>query len=57
MTDLSAVQMSILMRVFIGSGFVRAGLGFGGTALALPFAQVADAHVVVAPVIGGTIRV
>ena len=40
MTDLSVVQMGMLLVVFIWSGFVRAGLGFGGTALALPFALV-----------------
>ena len=40
MTDLSAVQIGVLMLVFTWSGFVRAGLGFGGTALALPFALV-----------------
>lgn len=40
MTDLSTVQMIMLMPVFTWSGFVRAGLGFGGTALALPFALI-----------------
>jgi uncharacterized protein len=40
MTDLSAVQTCLLMLVFAWSGFVRAGLGFGGTALALPLALI-----------------
>lgn len=40
MTDLSAVQVLSLILIFAWSGFVRAGLGFGGTALALPFALI-----------------
>ena len=36
MADLSTVQLILVCLIFIWSGFVRAGLGFGGVALALP---------------------
>jgi uncharacterized membrane protein YfcA len=34
--ELSTVQLILIGLIFIWSGFVRAGLGFGGVALALP---------------------
>lgn len=36
MPELSTVQLILIGLIFIWSGFVRAGLGFGGVALALP---------------------
>lgn len=36
MSDLSLFQLLLVGLIFIWSGFVRAGLGFGGVALALP---------------------
>lgn len=37
MTDLSLVQYALIGLIFIWSGFVRSGLGFGGAVLSLPF--------------------
>ena len=37
MEDLSWYQYAIIGLTFVWSGFVRSGLGFGGTVLALPF--------------------
>lgn len=37
MTDLPLIQYVLIGCVFIWSGFVRSGLGFGGAVLALPF--------------------
>ncbi|MDC0661579.1 sulfite exporter TauE/SafE family protein [Marinobacter sp. SS21] len=37
MSDLSIVQYSLIGLIFIWSGFVRSGLGFGGAVLSLPF--------------------
>jgi len=37
MTDLSLWQYALIGLVFVWSGFVRSGLGFGGAVLALPF--------------------
>ena len=37
MTDLSLWQYVLIGLVFVWSGFVRSGLGFGGAVLALPF--------------------
>jgi len=37
MGQLDPLQLSLVGLVFIWSGFVRSGLGFGGTVLALPF--------------------
>lgn len=34
--DLSFLQIAATCLIFIWSGFVRAGLGFGGAVLALP---------------------
>lgn len=36
MADLSGLQLVAVALLFVWSGFVRAGLGFGGVALALP---------------------
>ena len=37
MPDLSNLQLILIALVFVWSGFVRSGLGFGGAALSLPF--------------------
>ena len=37
MLDLSWIQYSLIALIFIWSGFVRSGLGFGGAVLSLPF--------------------
>lgn len=37
MTDLSLLQYVLIGLIFIWSGFVRSGLGFGGAVLSLPF--------------------
>ena len=34
--DFSTAQLIAISAIFVWSGFVRAGLGFGGAALALP---------------------
>ncbi|WP_108124230.1 TSUP family transporter [Saccharospirillum mangrovi] len=53
MSDLSLMQYGLIALVFIWSGFVRSGLGFGGAALSLPFLLlIADRPVVFLPIIG-----
>ncbi len=37
MSDLNNVQLILIGLIFIWSGFVRSGLGFGGAVLSLPF--------------------
>lgn len=37
MSDLSLIQYGLVALIFIWSGFVRSGLGFGGAVLSLPF--------------------
>ena len=37
MSDLSLIQYVLIALIFIWSGFVRSGLGFGGAVLSLPF--------------------
>ncbi|SOB78090.1 hypothetical protein SAMN04488490_3939 [Marinobacter sp. LV10R510-11A] len=37
MSDLSLIQYGLIALIFIWSGFVRSGLGFGGAVLSLPF--------------------
>src|SRR5690554_437315 len=37
MSDLSLIQYVLITLIFIWSGFVRSGLGFGGAVLSLPF--------------------
>ena len=38
MTELSLLQLAFVGLIFVWSGFVRAGLGFGGNAMTLPLA-------------------
>lgn len=42
MTDLALYQLALIAAVFIWSGFVRSGLGFGGAVLSLPFLLLID---------------
>lgn len=37
MAELSSLQLALIFVIFVWSGFVRSGLGFGGAVLALPF--------------------
>lgn len=37
MAELSSLQLFLIALVFVWSGFVRSGLGFGGSVLSLPF--------------------
>ena len=37
MADLTPIQYALIALVFVWSGFVRSGLGFGGAVLSLPF--------------------
>lgn len=37
LSDFSSTQIFLIVLIFIWSGFVRSGLGFGGAALGLPF--------------------
>ncbi|MGO1659506.1 MAG: TSUP family transporter [Marinobacter sp.] len=37
MSDLSLIQYGLVALIFVWSGFVRSGLGFGGAVLSLPF--------------------
>jgi uncharacterized protein len=37
MAELSTIQYALIALVFVWSGFVRSGLGFGGAVLSLPF--------------------
>lgn len=37
MSDLTVVQYILIALIFVWSGFVRSGLGFGGAVLSLPF--------------------
>ncbi|MBW4934015.1 TSUP family transporter [Marinobacter sp. F4206] len=52
MSDLSLVQYLLIALIFIWSGFVRSGLGFGGAVLSLPFLLlVLDEPLVFLPII------
>jgi len=42
MSELSLTQYSLIALIFIWSGFVRSGLGFGGAVLSLPFLLLVD---------------
>lgn len=42
MTDLALYQYALIGLIFIWSGFVRSGLGFGGAVLSLPFLLLVD---------------
>jgi len=37
MSDLAIYQYLLIALIFVWSGFVRSGLGFGGSVLSLPF--------------------
>ncbi|WP_165855613.1 TSUP family transporter [Marinobacter sp. JSM 1782161] len=52
MSDLSLVQYVLIGLIFVWSGFVRSGLGFGGAVLSLPFLLlVLDDPIVFLPII------
>ncbi|MBW7470699.1 TSUP family transporter [Marinobacter sp. M216] len=52
MSDLSLIQYALIALIFIWSGFVRSGLGFGGAVLSLPFLLlVLDEPLVFLPII------
>ncbi|UJF20835.1 sulfite exporter TauE/SafE family protein [Shewanella sp. OMA3-2] len=42
MLELTAIQYVLIALVFVWSGFVRSGLGFGGAVLSLPFLLLID---------------
>lgn len=42
MAELTAIQLLLIGIIFIWSGFVRSGLGFGGSVLSLPFMLLVD---------------
>ncbi len=42
MSDLSYLQLVLIAIIFVWSGFVRSGLGFGGAVLSLPFLLMVD---------------
>lgn len=42
MADLQGYQLALIGLIFIWSGFVRSGLGFGGSVLSLPFMLLVD---------------
>lgn len=42
MPDLELYQYVLITLIFIWSGFVRSGLGFGGSVLSLPFMLLID---------------
>lgn len=42
MMDLSWVQLAVIAIIFVWSGFVRSGLGFGGALFTLPFLLLID---------------
>ncbi len=42
MSDLTSIQYLLIGLIFIWSGFVRSGLGFGGAVLSLPFLLMVD---------------
>ncbi|MCK2151134.1 TSUP family transporter [Marinobacter alexandrii] len=52
MSELSIAQYSLIALIFVWSGFVRSGLGFGGAVLSLPFLLlVLDEPLVFLPII------
>jgi uncharacterized protein len=52
MADLTTLQTCLIALIFVWSGFVRSGLGFGGAVLSLPFLLlVHDAPLVYLPII------
>lgn len=44
MADLHAYQYVLIGLIFVWSGFVRSGLGFGGAVMSLPFLLLIDNH-------------
>ncbi len=44
MADLQTWQYALIALIFVWSGFVRSGLGFGGSVLSLPFLLLIDNH-------------
>lgn len=44
MFELTGYQLFLIALVFVWSGFVRSGLGFGGAVLSLPFLLLIDNH-------------
>jgi len=42
MTDFNWIQLSLIFDIFVWSGFVRTGLGFGGAMLSMPFLLLID---------------
>jgi len=42
MSDLTFIQLALIAIIFVWSGFVRSGLGFGGAVLSLPFLLMVD---------------
>jgi uncharacterized membrane protein YfcA len=51
--DLTPITVVVLMLAFAWAGFVRAGLGFGGLALAYPILLlVVDSPIIVIPIMG-----
>lgn len=44
MADLHAYQYVLIALIFVWSGFVRSGLGFGGAVMSLPFLLLIDNH-------------
>jgi uncharacterized membrane protein YfcA len=42
MADLSLTQLTLVLLIFVWSGFVRTGLGFGGAMMALPLLLLVD---------------
>jgi uncharacterized protein len=44
MADLQAYQYVLIGIIFVWSGFVRSGLGFGGAVMSLPFLLLIDNH-------------
>ena len=42
MSDLSVLQYVLVALIFVWSGFVRSGLGFGGSVMSLPFLLLVD---------------
>lgn len=53
MLDLSLWQALLIALIFLWSGFVRSGLGFGGALLAMPFILLVDNRpIVYLPIIG-----
>mgnify|MGYP006210015619 CR=1 FL=1 len=42
MTDLTLTQLVLVLLIFVWSGFVRTGLGFGGAMMSLPLLLLVD---------------